>query len=579
MEPCPNEPFCKGRLVPTEEHRCKKCGLAEDGSRPCLTPPYCAGRRISAIDGVDLVACEPCGDEGQPPCLDEDTGRAKKGITACKKGLRRTSVAVGDERVRVAGQESFCTAEQLPTGCGYVGQETCDGVCKGRSTASEDGQMCVECGGPGQGTCDGPNQVLCDEKLEVFEQDNLAPICLCPEDGCNDCLDGGVMDQSGPGDGGDSSVPCGGQGDAVCPEEPYCDKRTLPDEDGTCTPCGDEDGSLPCTEDDLPRCGYRLALVGDFCKSCGGLDQPVCCDRQQCDKSDPTNTACDAGLFRTGTQLVTFSIKNQASEAFCSDVDTGNLCGLIDQPPCVIDKEAAANGQRPCLNLATPDLAGTKCVRCGKEGDPACEEREQGLCTGNLVELYDEFGTPATCFNPKSTADDTKADDTKADRVKDQSAGAEDCGMPNMAWCVGTPTPCIGRSIPVAGNVCAPCGGPAQVACSSGPPCDDNLRSYKRKCVECGGDGQAVCPLARMGPPCNEGLEAVGAHCEAGAGATQPDGEVLNQSATPEQLNPTAPCGLENDIPCAGQPACGEGFYLVIYQGKLKCSSVRPGEL
>jgi hypothetical protein len=247
MQPCLSEPFCKLGLVPTEAGRCKKCGLDEDGSRPCLSAPYCSGYRISVIGGVELESCEACGSEGEPPCLDEDTGKFKKGIPVCKDGLRRTSVEVGDTRVRVDGQDSYCTAAEVPGQCGFVGQESCNGECKGRSTASEDGQNCVDCGGPGQGTCDGPNQEPCDSRLEVVEQDNLAPICLCLEDGCNECAT--VSLQSGPG-GAEEAEPCGELGEPACEVDTggfnaadgsavtqktlQCGKRLIVDEDGVC---------------------------------------------------------------------------------------------------------------------------------------------------------------------------------------------------------------------------------------------------------------------------------------------------------------------------------------------------------
>ena len=104
--PCPTQPHCKGRLVPTEEGRCKRCGVGK-GSRPCNTYPYCNGRLVSAIDGVQLESCENCGGEGMPPCLHEDTGRQRPGQSPCDKDLQRTSVSAGNTVMLVPGQGSY----------------------------------------------------------------------------------------------------------------------------------------------------------------------------------------------------------------------------------------------------------------------------------------------------------------------------------------------------------------------------------------------------------------------------------------------------------------------------------------
>ena len=285
--------------MPTEEGRCKRCGV-DDGAGPCNTYPYCRGRRVSAVDGVQLESCEACGGEGMPPCLHEDTGRQRPGQSPCDQGLQRTSVTTGSVEILIPGQGSYCTSATVAGQCGYVGQASCNGECSGRSTASEDGLQCIECGGPGQGTCDGANQVPCDAGLITFEDASLSPICVCPVGGCNTALDdcSDVIDQSQASgdiddipdeDDEDVSADCGDEGQPLCQfdEGRPCALRLLPDEDGTCVPCGDAPGDVPCEEDDTPRCGFRLVLNNDFCESCGGPDEAVCCDKQQCSDDPP----------------------------------------------------------------------------------------------------------------------------------------------------------------------------------------------------------------------------------------------------------------------------------------------------
>lgn len=578
---CPNEPFCKGRLVPTEEGKCKRCGVGA-GSRPCDTFPYCKGRFISASAGVQLEACKQCGAEGKPPCLHEDTGRQIAGASPCDKGLQRTSVTAGNVVMLLPGQDSYCTSATLPGQCGFVGQNSCSGECKGRSTATEDGLQCVECGGPGQGTCDGANQDLCDAGLVSFQEASLAPICVCPLGGCNtavdDCSGDGVIDQSGGGgtsvddsvdeDDEDVSADCGDLGQPRCTfdDGPACSVRLLADEDGTCVPCGDAPGDVPCEEDDPPRCGFRLVLDNDFCESCGGPDEPVCCDKGKC-SDDPENKACDEGLYRTGANIGTAVIRTVTAEAYCSTVDSGNRCGLIGQPPClakVEDSGLSGTVERPCIGLAVPSLDGTLCVPCGNAGDLPCYDREKE-CTGRLITVFDSDFQPAFCFEIDN--------DDNSDLVADQSGG--DCGLPGMVGCMGTATPCTGRSNTQAiisddGTtfMCIPCGGVDQLACTAAEPCDGSLRLYTKRCVACGGLSEPVCPRPEMGPPCNTDLQAFGTTCEP-AGNAPEKVEVVDQSFSE--------CGSEGVEPCPGQPACGDLLFLVEEAGSLKCSSTQPG--
>jgi hypothetical protein len=178
--PCQTKPFCGPGQQASEEGLCIVCG-DEAGAVPCEHAPYCQGRLIGMMGGSMLDFCEACGSVNKPPCGDKLAGKP------CDDGLFRTSVALlGDARVAAKGQESVCTSESLAGQCGFVGQESCEGVCRGRSTTSEDGQTCEECGGAGQGTCDGLNQAACDAGLVVQEQGDLQPVCVCAK-GVSSC--------------------------------------------------------------------------------------------------------------------------------------------------------------------------------------------------------------------------------------------------------------------------------------------------------------------------------------------------------------------------------------------------------
>lgn len=534
---------------------------------------------VSAIDGVELPVCERCGGEGNPPCLHEDTGRKRPGHSPCDVGLQRTSVTAGTASVLVSGQGSFCTSATSPDQCGYVGQNSCNGECLGRSAASEDGLQCVECGGPGQGTCAGPNQDPCDAGLLSYQEGSLGPICVCPVGGCNtmrdNCREGAVISQSGGGtygntspddipddDDEDVSADCGDVGQRLCTfdEGSACASRLLPDEDGTCVPCGDAPGDLPCEDDDPPRCGFRLVLNNDFCESCGGPDQPVCCDKEQC-TDDPDNTACDKGLFRTGSDIGTTVVRTVSADAYCSPTDSGNRCGLIGQPPCPTKEEdPESTRDRPCSGLSVPSLDRTLCVACGRAGDLPCYDREK-FCTGQLITVFDTEGQPIFCL------------EVDTDVVVVQSH--DDCGRPGMIACENG-TPCVGSNIQAMFGengmfkTCNACGGPDQLACSTAEPCEGTLRLYDNRCVACGGLSEPVCPRPEMGPPCNTNLQPFGTTCEP-AGNPPPEEElaVLEQSFIE--------CGSDGAEPCPGQPACGDLLFLVEESGALKCSSTQPG--
>jgi hypothetical protein len=300
--------------------------------------------------------------------------------------------------------------------------------------------------------------------------------------------------------------------------------------------------------------------VEDFCAPCGGADQHVCCDRQQC-SNDPTDTACDGGLFRAIVQVEGFSIREEGEAAKCISEQTDNECGLTGQPPCHVEGD-----RLPCYNLATPSVDGTECVPCGKDGEKPCVDRFK-MCTGSLVVLYGDNGVPETCFLPKEDLD----------VVADQSGGG-DCGMAGLPWCTNSGPPCIGRSVTMANKTCEACGSVNQLMCSDNAPCDVDLRGYMGKCIACGTEGDQVCADPRSGPPCNEGLENDAGFCMSPKDAATPstDGAVQDQSLSGGSADPGEACGLENAAPCPGQPACATDLFLVIEDGVLTCSSVQP---
>lgn len=585
--PCPTQPHCKGRLVPTEEGRCKRCGVGK-GSRPCNTYPYCNGRLVSAIDGVQLESCENCGGEGMPPCLHEDTGRQRPGQSPCDKDLQRTSVSAGNTVMLVPGQGSYCTGAAVPGQCGYVGQASCSGDCYGRSTASEDGLQCIECGGPGQGTCDGVNQHSCDAGLIEFQEPSLAPICVCPVGGCNtahdDCSEDGVLDQSGDGNtpdntpdpnDPDASDECGGEGQPLCQfdEGPACASRLLPDEGGICYACGDEPGNVPCGEDDPPRCGFRLVLNTDFCESCGGEGEVVCCDKDQC-TDDSDNRACDEGLFRTGSDIGNVVVKTVTAGAYCSTLTPTavvNRCGEVDFPPCEPkEDDSGSEAELPCIGLSQPSEDGTKCEKCGDAGETGCADREKP-CTGSLIPIVNPGSDRPFCFQLPEMADSPE--------VADQSSG--DCGEPGMVACAG-PKLCTGRSNVQALSGengmymgCALCGGADQAVCLSGEPCDGLLRRHQNRCWACGGLGEPVCPRPEMGAPCNTDLQPYGTICEPAGTVPPEEKEVEEKEVVIDQAY--TDCGSDGAEPCPGQPACGDLLFLVEDAGALKCSSKQPG--
>ena len=475
----------------------------------------------------------------------------------------------------VAGQRSICTEKQVNGQCGFVGQASCSGMCQGRSRASEDGKLCMECGAASQVVCDGSDQAPCDDGLEKYQTPGHVPVCVCPPSGCarvEHCSGDAILDQTRPG--GDIStgdeIACGELGQFRCVEEPFCGDRLLPDEDGICHPCGDAEGALACP--DNPPCGYRLAVspAAEFCVACGGQDLPVCCDRDFCSEEDPFDTPCDAGLIPIGIQVnADLELQSQVAEAYCSKDAKPISCGMLGQPPCDVGDQVGPGTSpvRPCTGLSTPSKDGLTCIACGREGDPPCINRFK-LCTGDLVPVFDQ-DEPSICIKPTSVGKDGS--------TIDQSADLEGCGSAGQPWCKTTPTPCIGRTVAAAGELCGACGGAGQFACTTSPPCNGVLRQYQNTCVACGAATQPVCGRRSLGAPCNDGLMAVGGMCQdpsATGGTTDQTSNVEGDKANAGSQG--TGCGTDGALPCPGQPSCGTGLFLILSAGQVICSSAQP---
>lgn len=558
--PCASPPFCSKNLAVGSNGKCVRCGY-ETGAVPCTTYPACKGRRTSNVEGVALEICDNCGGKGEPPCSD------KLSDPPCNKGLYRSTLSPGDKRTLVNGQKSVCTVKELEGQCGFVGQKPCDGTCQGRSVPSEDNQICVECGAASQGTCNGSDQDRCDDGLEEYHSSGQKSVCLCPDSGCagpRSCPeDAVIIDQTRPGGAPSLAAEdeCGSLGEPRCVDEPACEERLFSDEDGICHPCGEFAGAVPCPDE--PRCSYRLTLntAGDFCTACGGEMEPVCCEGDVCSEEDPYDTPCVLGLKAIGVQVESgLDLRSPADEVYCSKVGKSGSCGRVGQPPCVVDDEVDEDGNsaRPCHGLSTPSEDGLKCTPCGKAGQPPCINRFK-LCTGKLVAVFNKE-KPDVCI---------KQAQLKDGGVADQSADRSDCGKSGQPWCKSTPTPCIGRTIAVAGDFCTACGGPGQFACANGSPCNGMLRHYRNKCIACGAAGQAVCGRAGMGNPCSDDLIAVRGKCDT-RGI-----EVVEDQSTRGGIGAPG-CGRSEKKPCPGQPACGKNLFLIKSEGQIICSERQP---
>lgn len=558
--PCASPPFCKKNLAVGKDGKCVRCGH-QTGAIPCTTHPACKGRRTSNVEGVAFETCENCGGIGEPPCSD------KLSDPPCDVGLYRSTLSPGDERTLVNGQKSVCTVEKMEGQCGFVGQKPCDGICLGRSVPSEDNQICIECGSASQGTCSDSDRDRCDDGLEEYRSSGQKPVCLCSDSVCagpSTCLeDGTVIDQTGTGGRPSlgAEVGCGSLGEPRCEDEPNCEERLFADEDGICHPCGEAEGAFPCPDE--PQCGYRLTLnsANDFCTACGGEMEPVCCTSDGCSEEDPFDTPCSPGLKATGVLVDSdLDLRSPAGEVHCSKDKKSGSCGKVGESPCVVDDEVDEDGNsaRPCRGLSTPSADGLKCTPCGRAGQPPCVNRFK-LCTGKLVAVFNQ-DKPDVCVEQPQA---------QAGGVADQSTDRSECGTSGQPWCKNTPTPCIGRTIAVAGNFCAACGGAGQFACTNGSPCNGTLRHYRNQCIACGAAGQVVCGRRGMGKPCSGDLTADRGRCK------KLGIEVVEVQSAKIGFGASG-CGRSETEPCPGQPACGNNLFLIKREGQIICSERQP---
>lgn len=232
-----------------------------------------------------------------------------------------------------------------------------------------------------------------------------------------------------------------------CVQQPYCNDRLLPSEDGLCLPCGDVVGALPCATE--PYCEGRLiAYVGDValdtCEECGGESQPPCGDRAR-------DQPCDEGLFRTTvTAEAGIRLRAQGQESYCSATQMAGQCGYIGQPTCSGDAT-------PCLGPSTPSTDGQTCVECGAQGQGTCKGDDQTPCDRYLVSVQ-EGESPPVCICPEGSTDCTP----DAASVDQSGAGAPisaefgssepDCGQRGKVACTTQPFCTAPRTIPDENN-------------------------------------------------------------------------------------------------------------------------------
>lgn len=224
---------CEDRTVPDEDGSCIPCGSA--AFEPvCMTEPRCEGRLVPSVVGIESDTCVPCGGVDQPPCSDRAVDQP------CDEGLVRASVQIVDGvRAKADGDESLCVAEVPEGQCGFVGQEACEGTCKGRSAVSEDGQTCEDCGAEGEPVCN--NGSGCDALLTETEQDGLRSVCLC-------AAGAGLCDPAAPAE-----------------EEPavVCEEGFVADPTGACVPAA------------LSSCWRQIALLLFGTVRCGESEAVV----------------------------------------------------------------------------------------------------------------------------------------------------------------------------------------------------------------------------------------------------------------------------------------------------------------
>ena len=298
-----------------------------------------------------------------------------------------------------------------------------------------------------------------------------------------------------------------------------------------------------------PPCNQRLIYSSDLsvCIDCGGLNQAVCCNTQFCGaEGDFSNTSCNDGLTRSLVQVESYLVANQGEGAICVNqtaTDVRTACGEQGQRPCLVSEAAVQ-----CNGRSTPSADGLQCVECGDQDELPCVGKPQP-CTGQLQILNDVNDEPELCVNSTTYAAAIAA---RNSGVLDQSGG-RDCGLAGEPFCTNGGPACNGRTA-LVGTMCQQCGGIDDPICSTGRPCDQELKRENSMCVACGTRGERACEDPDI-PACDKGLDNVSGRCLAPADT---DEEVINQSFTGSD-----PCGLEGLVPCPGVPGCANGLFLV----------------
>ena len=283
--------------------------------------------------------------------------------------------------------------------------------------------------------------------------------------------DDAVADQSGGGSNPytpdiEDRSSCGSENMTPCVQQPYCNDRLLPSEEGLCLPCGHVVGELPCPS--MPYCDGRLiAYLGDValdtCEECGSEDQPPCGDRAR-------DQPCDEGLYRTTVSAEGgIRLRAEGQDAYCSATPVTGQCGFIGQPTCSGDAAL-------CRGASTVSEDGLMCEECGAQGQGTCDGANQTPCETGL-QIVEDAGLAPVCVCPEESTECTREEESV---VIAQSGGgpmpgsdgapgaygevsAPDCGQRGTTACQVEPY-CGSRLIPDENNKCAQplqdCGSP-----------------------------------------------------------------------------------------------------------------------
>ena len=283
-----------------------------------------------------------------------------------------------------------------------------------------------------------------------------------------------------------------------------------------CIRCGEVANDPPCN---VGRpCNQGLVPSEDSlsCRTCGGIDEPVCCNSRFCSDSR-TDRACDPGLTRARVQVEEIgTVAEFGVGATC--VEPPQACGRNGTEPC--GEEAADDA---CAGRLTPSQDYLTCIPCGALEQPPCMESAD-LCDSGLEVLRDSEEAPELCVTGALLTQALEAA-LAPGAVLDQSGGAA-CGLAGQPVCRDPEDPdrpaCVGRTTIVVENgsdMCRGCGSADQPECTGdnvGDPCDPGFHPEGGMCVSCGYRGGAVCSYR---PYCLEGLENVEGFCQTKADA------------------------------------------------------------